>query len=328
MLHDALFFEKYKDSIKCLLCPHNCIITEGRSGLCSVRTNKGGILKTINYGEITAMAIDPVEKKPLYHFKPGKDILSVGSFGCNFSCDFCQNYSIAQYKADSSYLSPGELIERCRNLEGNIGIAFTYNEPSIWYEYIYDTSKKLKEEDPHSSAVLVTNGYIETEPLLKLLPYIDAMNIDLKAFQQDYYKKVCGGRLEPVLATIENAVGRCHVEITTLLVTGLNDSKEEVEKIASYLGNLDKNIPLHLSRYFPNYKMDAPPTKLETMLESRDIAKKYLNYVYLGNMGNIDNSTYCPRCEKLLIERNNFFTDIYMAGSICPECGFDTKILL
>lgn len=328
MLHDALFFEKYKDGIKCLLCPHNCIIAEGRSGLCSVRTNKGGTLKTINYGEITAMAIDPVEKKPLYHFKPGKDILSVGSFGCNFSCDFCQNYSIAQYKANSNYLSPGELIEKCRDLEGNIGIAFTYNEPSIWYEYIYDTSKKLKEEDPHSSAVLVTNGYIETEPLLKLLPYIDAMNIDLKAFQQDYYKKVCGGRLEPVLTTIENAVGRCHVEITTLLVTGLNDSKEEVEKIASYLGNLDKNIPLHLSRYFPNYKMDEPSTKLEVMLESRDIAKKYLNHVYLGNMGNVDNSTYCPQCEKLLIERDNFFTNIYMDSNICPECGFDTKILL
>ncbi len=328
MLHDALFFEKCEDRVKCLLCPHNCIIAESRFGLCSVRTNEGGILKTINYGEITAMAIDPVEKKPLYHFKPGKNILSVGSFGCNFSCDFCQNYSIAQYKANSNYLSPGELIERCSDLEDNIGIAYTYNEPSIWYEYIYDTSKKLKERDPHSSAVLVTNGYIETEPLLKLLPYIDAMNIDLKAFQQDYYKRVCGGRLEPVLTTIKNAVGKCHVEITTLLVTGLNDSKEEVEKIASYLGDLDENIPLHLSRYFPNYKMDEPPTKLEVMLESRDIAEKYLNYVYLGNMGNVDNSTYCPGCEKLLIERDNFFTNIHMDSNICPECGFDTKILL
>ena len=328
MLHDALFFEKYKDRIKCLLCPHNCIIAEDRFGLCSVRTNKEGILKTINYGEITAMAVDPVEKKPLYHFKPGKDILSVGSFGCNFSCDFCQNYSIAQYKANSRYLSPEGLIERCVNLEDNIGIAFTYNEPSIWYEYIYDTSRKLKEKSPHTDAVLVTNGYIETEPLLKLLPYIDAMNIDLKAFQQDYYKKTCGGRLEPVLKTIENAVGKCHVEITTLLVTGLNDSEEEVEKIASYLGDLDKNIPLHLSRYFPNYKMDAPATKLEVMLKSRDIAKKYLNYVYLGNMAGIDNSTHCPECAELLIERDNFFTNIYMDSNVCPQCGFDTKILL
>ena len=327
MLHDALFFEKYKDRIKCLLCPHNCIIAEEQFGLCSVRTNKEGILKTINYGEITAMAVDPVEKKPLYHFKPGKDILSVGSFGCNFSCSFCQNYLIAQYKANSRYLSPEELIERCLNLSENIGIAFTYNEPSIWYEYIYDTSRKLKEENPHMDAVLVTNGYIETDPLSKLLPYIDAMNIDLKAFQQDYYRKICGGQLEPVLKTIENAVGKCHVEITTLLVTGLNDSEEEVEKIASYLGNLDKNIPLHLSRYFPNYKMDAPATELKVMLKSRDIAKKYLNYVYLGNMG-IDNSTYCPECAELLIERDNFFTNIYMDSNVCPQCGFDTKILL
>lgn len=328
MLHDALFFEEYKDKIKCLLCPHNCILAEGQSGLCSVRTNKDGTLKTINYGEITAMAIDPVEKKPLYHFKPGKNVLSVGSFGCNFSCDFCQNYSIAQYKANSQFLSPGELIKKCLDLEDNVGIAFTYNESSIWYEYIYETSKKLKEADPHACVVLVTNGYIETEPLLELLPYIDAMNIDLKSFEQSYYKKICGGQLEPVLTTIENAIGKCHVEITTLLVRDLNDSKEEVEKIAFFLGNLDKNAPLHLSRYFPSYKMDDPPTKLEVMLESRDIAKKYLNFVYLGNMSNVDTSTYCPECEKLLIKRNGFFTNNYMESNICPECGFDTGILL
>ncbi|HZJ76477.1 MAG TPA: AmmeMemoRadiSam system radical SAM enzyme, partial [Oscillospiraceae bacterium] len=327
MLHDALFFKKYNDKIRCFLCPHNCIIAEGQFGLCSVRTNKGGILKTINYGEVTAIASDPVEKKPLYHFKPGKNVLSVGSFGCNFSCDFCQNYSIAQYKANSRYLSPEELVTECLNLEDNAGIAFTYNEPSIWYEYMYETSKKLKEKNPDVSVILVTNGYIETEPLLKLLHYVDAMNIDLKSFEQDYYKKVCGGGLEPVLTTIENVVEKCHVEITTLLVNGLNDSEEEVEQIASYLGNLDKDIPLHLSRYFPNYKMDRPPTRLEIMVRSRDIAKKYLNYVYLGNMSDIDNSTYCPECKKLLIERNNFFTNNYMDSNICPECGFDTKIL-
>ncbi|HZX21016.1 MAG TPA: AmmeMemoRadiSam system radical SAM enzyme [Clostridia bacterium] len=328
MLHDALFFKKYGDRVRCLLCPHNCVIAENGFGLCSVRANKGGVLKTINYGEITAMAIDPIEKKPLYHFKPGKNILSVGSFGCNFSCDFCQNYSIAQYKANSKYFPPEELIKVYSDLEDNIGIAFTYNEPSIWYEYIYETSKKLKETDQYANTVLVTNGYIETEPLLELLPYIDAMNIDLKSFEQDYYKKICGGQLEPVLTTIKNAVGKCHVEITTLLVNGLNDSEEEVEQIASYLGSLDKNIPLHLSRYFPNYKMDDPPTKLEVMLRSRDIAKKHLNYVYLGNMDNVDTSTYCPKCTKLLIERNGFFTNNYMDSNVCPECGFDTRILL
>ena len=240
MLKDALFYEKYNNRVKCFLCPHNCSIPEGKYGLCSVRVNKGGVLKTVNYGEITSIALDPIEKKPLYHFKPGKSILSVGSFGCNFTCSFCQNYSISQHRASSRYTSPNELIDISLNLEGNIGIAFTYNEPSICYEYVYDTSKKLKENCPDLSIVLVTNGYIEEEPLLKLLPYVDAMNIDLKSFKEDYYRKICGGEIEPVLKTIENSYKACHIEITTLLVNGLNDSEEEVKEIASYIGDLDK----------------------------------------------------------------------------------------
>lgn len=328
MLHDALFYEKYKDKTKCYLCPHNCTIADGKFGLCSVRKNEEGILKTINYGEITAMAMDPIEKKPLYHFKPGKSILSVGSFGCNLFCAFCQNYSIAQYRPKSEYMSSEELVEKCLNIRDNIGIAFTYNEPSIWYEYIYETSKKLKKRDPHINILLITNGYMEIKPLVKLLPYIDAMNIDLKSFQQDYYKEVCKGNFQSVLRTIEESSTRCHVEITTLLVNGLNDSEEEIEKIASYLGNLDRDIPLHLSRYFPTYKMDRPPTEIEVMLRGRDIAKKYLNYVYLGNIANVDNSTYCPKCGKLLVERRSFLSKIYIDNCNCPECGYNIKILL
>jgi len=321
LLHDGFFTEKHGNRIRCFLCPHNCIIGEGQFGLCSVRTNKDGTLKTINYGEITAMAVDPIEKKPLYHFKPGKDILSVGSFGCNFSCRFCQNYSIAHYKCESDHISSEQLIEICLNVKSNIGIAFTYNEPSIWYEYVYETSKKLKEKAPHLNVVLVTNGYIELEPLLQLLPYVDAMNIDLKSFQQGYYKKVCAGDLSPVLKTIEESYKRCHVEITTLLVNGINDSMEEIEKIASYLGNLDKNIPLHLSRYFPTYKMKRPPTEIDVMLKGREIAKRYLNYVYLGNVANVDNFTYCPECGKLLVERRGFFlkflsTSLYALNAV------------
>ncbi len=328
MLHDGLFYEKYNDKIKCSLCPHNCIIDNNEFGLCSVRTNKDGILKTINYGEITAMADDPIEKKPIYHFKPMKNILSVGSFGCNFSCDFCQNYSIAHHKPKSEYVSPKKLIEICSNLKNNVGIAFTYNEPSIWYEYVYETSKKLKEKHKELSIVLVTNGYIQKEPLLKLLPYIDAMNIDLKSFKQNYYKKICGGDFKDVLRTIEESYEECHVEITTLLVNDLNDSKEEIQKIASYLGNLDENIPLHLSRYFPTYKMDRPPTEIEVMLKGREIAQKYLNHVYLGNVANVDNSTYCPKCGKLVIERNSFCSNVYIDDSICPSCGYNIKIIL
>ena len=279
-----MYYENHGDKIKCFLCPHQCIIKAGKSGLCSVRINNNGVLKTINYGEITAIGLDPIEKKPLYHFHPGKNILSVGTFGCNFSCDFCQNYSIAQYRSKSEDLSPDDLIKGCIEAENNIGIAFTYNEPSIWYEYIYDTAKKLKENHPDFQVVLVTNGFIEPKPLEKLLPYIDAMNIDLKSFNQDYYKKICGGDLAPVLKTIELASRNCHIEITTLLVNGLNDSKEEVRQIASFVGGISKDIPLHLSRYFPRYKMNRPATEIAIMHDRKEIAKEYLNHVYLGNV--------------------------------------------
>lgn len=281
-----MYYQNEENCIRCLLCPHKCAIKPGKSGRCSVRVNNDGVLQTINYGEITAIGLDPIEKKPLYHFYPGKNILSVGTFGCNFSCDFCQNYSIAQYKSESQYLSPDDLIKMCIEAENNIGIAFTYNEPSIWYEYIYETAKKLKEKYPKFKVVLVTNGFIEKEPLEKLLPYVDAMNIDLKSFSQEYYRKVCGGDLAPVLRTIELASKHCHVEVTTLLVSDLNDSKEEVEKIAGFLGSINKDIPLHLSRYFPTYKMKQPPTDIKLMERRKKEAKRYLNYVYLGNVPN------------------------------------------
>lgn len=284
MIERAMYYEKQADKIKCLLCPHHCLIAPDKFGRCSVRTNKDGDLKTINYGEITAISLDPTRKKPLYHFYPDKNILSVGTFGCNFSCDFCQNYSIAQYKSKSEFLSSGALIDRCLKADNNIGIAFTYNEPSIWYEYIYDTAKKLKENHPEFKIVLVTNGFIEEEPLRNLLPYIDAMNIDLKSFKQESYNDICGGSVAPVLRTIEIASRHCHVEVTTLLVTGLNDSQEEVEQIASFLGKINPDIPLHLSRYFPMYKMKEPATDIDVMIDRQAIAKKYLNHVYLGNV--------------------------------------------
>lgn len=328
MLHEGLFYEKDGDRVKCMLCPHNCIIGNEKHGRCSVRVNKGGVLKSINYGEITSMSVDPVEKKPLYHFKPMKNILSVGSFGCNFSCQFCQNYTIAQRRAESEYVPSKELIKICLGVKDNIGIAFTYNEPSIWYEYVYETSKLLKETHPELSVVLVTNGYIELEPLQKLLPYVDAMNIDLKAFNSQYYKKICGGDVKSVLKVISESAKETHVEITTLLVNNLNDSASEVESIAAYIGDLDKDIPLHLSRYFPTYKMDRPATDINVMIESRKIARKYLNYVYLGNVQGVDNSTYCPKCGEILVERKGLLTKVHMNDSKCPKCGCHVNILL
>lgn len=280
----AMYYEKLKDKIHCYLCPHNCVIENGHFGKCSVRLHEDGELYNLNYGEITSLALDPIEKKPLHYFRPNTWILSAGSFGCNFTCSFCQNYSISQHKPDSQFVSKEQLVSTVLTTEDNIGIAFTYNEPSIWYEYVYDCAKLLKETDESKAVVLVTNGYISEEPLKALLPYVDTMNIDLKSFSNRYYKDICGGSLKPVLSTIEIAAKSCHVEVTTLVVSGENDSLEEIEEIATFLGNIDRNIPLHLSRYFPRYKMNNPPTDVDFMFKAEETAKKYLNRVGLGNV--------------------------------------------
>ncbi|GFP76073.1 AmmeMemoRadiSam system radical SAM enzyme [Clostridium fungisolvens] len=284
MKKEAMFYENLNDKVHCYLCPHNCVIENGHIGKCNVRTHEDGKLYTLNYGEITSAALDPIEKKPLYYFKPESFILSVGSFGCNFVCGFCQNYRISQQIAKSEFASREELVKTALTTKDNIGLAFTYNEPSIWYEYVYDCSKLLKETDENASVVIVTNGYISEEPLKKLLPYVDAMNIDLKSYSNSYYKDLCGGSLKPVLNTIEIAAQKCHVEITTLLVSSENDSLEEVEEIAKFLSNINKDIPLHLSRYFPRYKLMNSPTDLTFMRKAEEVAGKYLNRVILGNV--------------------------------------------
>ncbi|WP_160671965.1 AmmeMemoRadiSam system radical SAM enzyme [Clostridium sp. C8-1-8] len=284
MKREAMFYEQLKDKVHCYLCPHNCVIENGHIGKCNVRTNEDGKLYSLNYGEITSASLDPIEKKPLYFFKPGSYILSVGSYGCNFVCGFCQNYSISQQIAKSELVTKEELVDTILTTKDNIGIAFTYNEPSIWYEYVYDCAKLLKETNKDSSVVIVTNGYISEEPLKMLLPYVDAMNIDLKSYSNRYYKELCGGSLQPVLKTIEVASKACHVEITTLLVSEENDSLEEVEEIAKFLSSIDKDIPLHLSRYFPRYKLLNSPTDLKFMRDAEITARRYLNRVMLGNV--------------------------------------------
>jgi len=284
MKKQAMYYEKLKDKIHCFLCPHNCVIENGDFGKCKVRIHENGEFFTINYGEITSLAIDPIEKKPLYYFRPNSKIYSVGSFGCNFTCDFCQNYSISQFAAESQYISKEDLVKSALSTKDNIGIAFTYNEPSIWYEYVYDSAKLLKETDPSSAVVVVTNGYISEKPLKELLPYVDAMNIDLKSFNNGYYKNLCGGSLQPVLKSIELASKACHVEVTTLLVSGENDKLEEIEEIAKFLNSISSEIPLHLSRYFPNYKLKNSPTDIAFMKKAEEIAKKYLSRVNLGNI--------------------------------------------
>ncbi len=272
--------------VKCGICPHNCVLDEGQVGFCRARSNQGGIIRDDNYGQVTSMALDPIEKKPLYRFHPGSYILSVGSFGCNLRCSFCQNYEISM--ADISrrgtvYVSPEELVGKACELipKGNIGIAFTYNEPLIGYEYVRDCSELLKKQG--LASVLVTNGYINEEPLKELLPLIGAMNIDLKSFSEEFYKKI-SGHLEPVKRTIEISAKDCHVEVTTLIIPGLNDSEEEMRELSGWLAGVDDSIPLHISRFFPRYKMtDKNVTPVKTVYFLARIARENLKFVFEGN---------------------------------------------
>lgn len=316
------------NQVDCFLCPHFCSLSEGKTGLCKVRKNICNTLHSMNYGKVTSIALDPIEKKPLYHFKPGTNILSIGSFGCNMGCQFCQNYRISQQVLNTEEVNPEDILALVENdeLENNIGLAFTYNEPFIWYEYMVDVAKMVKEIRPDKAIVVVTNGYINPGPLEALLPYVDAFNIDLKSYQDSFYQRLCGASLEPVLKTIEHASRKAHVEVTTLMIPGENDSFEEVEQIAKFLSSIDPNIPLHLSRYFPNYKMSTPATDIIQIRRAREMAKKYLKYVYIGNIAS-DENTYCPNCNELLIERNYYKTKKHLKTSTCPKCGEKIPII-
>ncbi|NLP48180.1 MAG: AmmeMemoRadiSam system radical SAM enzyme [Clostridiales bacterium] len=273
--------------LQCSICPHKCRLGPGQTGICRARANLGGKIVSLNYGKVTAIALDPIEKKPLRHFYPGKKILSVGSFGCNMRCPFCQNYSISmaeQGQNQTKNYSPEELTELALDLKnkGNIGLAYTYNEPLVGYEFVYDCTQSVKKQNLKN--VLITNGLICDAPFKKILPYIDAMNIDLKCFNEDYYRKL-GGDLETVKETIATAIGSCHLEITNLIVPGENDSPEEMTSMVAWLATLDENIPLHISRFFPNYKVkEKGATPFKTMEALYRIAKYHLKNVYLGNV--------------------------------------------
>ena len=314
------FYKEEEDYIRCTLCPHNCRLSEGKFGVCKLRTVKDGIPVAINYGEVTSANVDPIEKKPLYHFKPSMDILSIGTYGCNMTCSFCQNYEISQNKPPAEFIDVERLISLIIDIPDNVGIAFTYNEPFMWYEYVYDAAKKIKEYNENIDVILVTNGYVNKEPLLKILPYVDAMNIDLKAYSERYYNKLCGASLDPVLETIKTASAYTHVEITTLMVSEENDSLDEIREIAEFIASIDKNIPLHLSRYFPKYKMKNPPTLVESMMKAKEEENKYLNYVYVGNVVGVDNNTYCPNCKFKLVTRDIYTTNVHIHGDKCPNC--------
>ena len=270
----------------CNTCMHHCRLKPGQKGLCRARVNEGGRIRCENYGRLTSMALDPIEKKPLRLFEPGSQILSVGSYGCNLRCPFCQNHEISMVRPDMSedcYLSPDTLAEiaaNCRE-KGNIGMAFTYNEPLVGWEYVLDTAKLVK--DAGMKNVIVTNGTASPEILEKLLPYIDAMNIDLKGFSEEYYRKL-GGSFTAVKEFIVQAAANCHVELTTLIVPGENDSVREMEEEAAWIASVDREIPLHVSRFFPRYQMrEIEATAVKKVYTLAETAGKYLKYVYTGN---------------------------------------------
>lgn len=272
--------------IQCEICPHHCKIEEGHIGLCKGRINRKGKIVSENYGKLTALALDPIEKKPLYHFYPGSSVLSVGSYGCNLNCPFCQNCDISMVGGNdirTTQITCEELIQKALELKagGNIGLAYTYNEPLIGYEFVRDSASLAKQQGLKN--VVVTNGYICEEPLKELLPLIDAFNIDLKGFTEDFYHKLSGD-LATVKHTIELASKECHVEVTTLIIPGENDSEEEMEALSKWLAGINPEIPLHISRFFPRWKMqDLEATPVKKVYRLAEVARGNLKYVHEGN---------------------------------------------
>lgn len=283
-MKEALYYKKEASGrVRCRLCPHGCLIAEGKRGLCWGRVNRGGMLFSEIYGKTTSIALDPIEKKPLYHYHPGEKILSLGTNGCNFFCPWCQNWMISQDRGqEAADITVGQVIGRAKNL-GSFGIAYTYNEPFIWFEFVLDCCKAARQEGLEN--VFVTNGYVNAEPLREILPFIGAANIDIKSIEEEFYRDRCRGRLEPVLATSRIIKERAHVEITNLIIPTLNDAPELIKKLADWVAdNLGADTPLHFSRYFPCYKTDIEPTPRAALERAKEIAEKRLKYVYLGNV--------------------------------------------
>ena len=326
-MREALYYQLRDDGrVHCRLCPHHCLLKDGDRGVCRVRQHLNGVLYTFNYGQAASYALDPIEKKPLYHYYPGSYLFSLGALGCNLECAYCQNWQISQREAPTIDLGPSDAVSLAlrarRQQPASIGIAYTYSEPSVWFEFVFDTARLARGAGLRN--VMVTNGYLELEPLQELLGFMDAFNVDVKSFDSHFYKKVCHGQLQPVLRFVEavHAAGK-HVEVTNLIVPSLNDSDEQIGALVDWLADISPSIPLHFSRYFPDYRLDLPPTPLGTLERARETALRKLRYVYLGNAwGNHWNNTYCHGCGEPLILRNGLGAK--MVGVVdhrCKRCG-------
>lgn len=325
-MKEALWWKPLEQGkVKCELCPNLCIIQPGKRGICQVRENRDGRLYALNYGQVASICLDPIEKKPLYHFHPGALVLSLGTYGCNFQCAFCQNWRISQARPACTQLTPKQVIDICssqkKRYPATIGMAYTYNEPTVWYEFVKECAVLAKAQG--LANVLVTNGYIEEQALDELIPLIDAMNIDVKAWNDDFYRRVVRGKSHPVRRTVEQAAAAgVWVEITYLVVPGENDTAQDIQGLATWLSHIHPGIPLHLSRYFPAYKYDKPPTPLKTLENLREVAREQLDYVYIGNAWKTGYAeTLCPRCGQLLLERGALELErANLHQGACPGC--------
>jgi len=326
-VQEASYYKKLADqTVQCELCPHRCTLASGHYGKCKTRFNELGTLYTQSFGILSSISSDPIEKKPLYHFYPGNSILSIGSFGCNLSCDYCQNCEITQINervfSKHPFREPEDMADRARMHRNNIGIAYTYNEPTVYYEYMIRCAERLKEYK--LSNVMVTNGYINPSPLAGLLPYMDAFNVDLKSFRNLFYLKRSGASLSPVLDAIDIiAKSDKHLEITFLIIPDFNDSEEEWKDLISWItDHCDKHTALHVSRYYPYYRVFKPPTPLSTIQRFLDLARQSLDYVYPGNTPQLESHTYCPACGNLLIERFLYEASVtgIDANGACNQC--------
>ncbi|MCX8043900.1 MAG: AmmeMemoRadiSam system radical SAM enzyme [Desulfobacterota bacterium] len=328
-MHEALFYTARENkTIDCALCPHRCTIAPGATGICGVRKNSNGTLESVVYGQVIAEHVDPIEKKPFFHFYPGSRAYSLATVGCNFRCRHCQNAEISQMPKDRGIImgterTPEDIVRRAQE-NGCASISYTYTEPTVYYEFAYDTARLAHERGIKNN--FVTNGYINPEPLEHISPYLDAANIDLKAFSDDFYKNICGGRLQPVLDAIRHykRLG-IWIEITTLIIPELNDDPRELEDIAHFIADVGTDTPWHVTAFHPMYRMlDKPRTNAATLHKAREIGLRAgLSYVYTGNVpGEEGENTYCARCGAVLIRRYGFFIrENNLRNGACPTCG-------
>lgn len=310
-MKEAMHYIKKKDKIvQCRLCPWKCVIKEWQRGFCGVRENQEGKLIALVYGRPVSVAVDPIEKKPLFHFLPGSSVFSIGTVGCNLRCKHCQNWQISQEKEImGESLTPKEVVEKAVE-NGCSGISYTYNEPTIFFEYVYDTAKLARKKRLRNT--MVTNGYINEEPFKQLYQYIDGVNVDLKGFSEEFYTSVTGAHLQPVLDTIKRvSKSKTWMEITNLIIPTKNDDFDKIKEMCEWIvENVGKDVPLHFSRFYPYYKLNSlPPTPVDTLIKARNIAMKVgINYVYIGNiLTDEGENTYCPKCKELVIERRGFY---------------------